>query len=255
MRRFKIALLFLALCSCGHKAERIEFRVGPDLISDFKIMVSSKSATKAKSSQDSADALVATLEKCTSGRASWSSFDGEINYRISRERASNLELQDIANCGPDSSQASVEKVDGILSDTYLLHLTIFVPALAAGDSNRWAELPKVISVAMPGNDINFREVSEQPALRIDKRQVSSSEAVFTLHPDDALMTRAHTECKSDSACTGEQSTEWPNKVPVKIEISSVHYKYGFNELMGFIGLLFGSGVVFGVRKWFISRRS
>lgn len=257
MGRFGFLLVALALTlgSCGYKAERAQLRVGPDLMSDFTVVVSRNSPTKTPEDIKGADEVVANLEKCTAGSASWMSNDKSTTYRLVRNRVSSIELQkDIADClGP--YKIRTETKEGILSDTYSLYLEL--PITLASDDDHFAHVPKVISVSMPGNDIEIRDASTRRLVKFDIEKVSASEATFTLHPDDAAVKLAidamNAACPpNQKGCSAEKDRL--SLAPLKIEITSVHYKYGFNELMAILGLLFGSGVVLGIRRYVVAKR-
>jgi hypothetical protein len=246
------ALTAAALAGCAPTVERARLRLDSSLAVDVSGTASIATLPNPTVLTDEETCLGTSIRHRVEGSRTY--------YSVQREGVSPSDFNDLKRCFVFGQWfgLDVERQDGWLATTYILTLKMFeLPSEQHSEPavSRW--LPATMNVSMPGSSLKIEDASPRRVAEIGIDREGSAQADITLRLPPRVLRQAALEARN--VCPGggsncpaaEEITQnggWPAIVPVILKITSAEYKYGANELLALIALLFGSGLLFGAGR-------
>ncbi len=257
-------LSLMILGACAPVVERVHLRLRETLDLDASGTLSMPAPRIVNGRPETETTAINGAETCLDARIRQRIDGGRIYYSVQRDSLPSSVFRELLGClvRAEWAMVQVRRTDGIFSVTYILTLRLPEIPQSDPDGDKGQFLPSTLSISMPGDSISIEDISSRRVVDMTVDKISPVDANVSLRIPHRVLQQAFNEsqnlCPGGSNCPAYtralRNGEWPVFVPVVLEIKSVKYKYGVNELLALAALLFGSGVVIGGGRWLASRR-
>lgn len=252
-----LLVLLGAVTACTPTIENISLRLSRDM----NISVSG-GLSHVSSDENSFSDSVARVIRCSGANVMRYRENGRTFFNMIRQELPTSELPFFERCfiRTTSQIVNVRRDDGLLWNSYVMTLQFREPTGAAlSGSDKGFAMPAVLNVRLPGESLSFSDLSPRPHLDAIVERVASNEVNVRLRERADVVARAQAElrslCGRGRPCPQAQREDWPTHLPIRLEFKSREYRYGANDLLAVLGLLFGSGLLVAVGRRLGRRRT